>query len=685
MKLKVNLKEINFKQLLLQKGEYVGLGMALTVMLFLLVFDLGINGLAGGSAAATSEKLQRLSSEGQRKLITSQPPKDIHKIDPELTRAGNLVPLDPEKYACVQDFFIPGGENDLMWRKPEMLAPDEFQADLIRALVRSYIFNKSNKGLQVMYLTPKGKAAGPNPAMGMQPRGGRFAPLQGMGGFRPGQMQGFPGGDPMANPLGDGNAKQEHATKWVSVDELAKDEKVPSSWPAETMLPHRIIVVHAGLPFRKQIELFRRALRYDSIRDMEKDATIDFRGLNIQRRVYLPNGAVQNATTNDGWQDLDVKNSLRALLVFGTEKEDKDLMNYGVIWPKDRLVIPRPLLARGQKYPEPSLKGIKDTIEALEKTEKGGKAPPFRQPKSKFGDNFDIFENTEETPSGPMQPMLTTVPADAGQDVLLPEKCLVRFLDVTVEPGFAYEYRIQIQMANPLYQKRDKAVSADLTKDEHIEGPWSAATPKVSVPHELSYYVMDEPAQKSRSLAANPDRAWVQIHRWLDSIQVVPGQKITETAVGDWSVAEFLPVHRGEYIGKWEDTEVPVWWPTLESFVFAVPPKKNTPPAFRAGQHKGVPVDYHTGAVLVDFQGGKQELNLKRENKPVRVLDESATQMLTLSPEGKLLVRTSRPDTDNADRKERLQAWKDRQEEVKTGLANKNKNAKPGNPLFDKK
>src|SRR5262249_21941548 len=151
-----------------------------------------------------------------------------------------------------------------------------------------------------------------------------------------------------------------------------------------------------------------------------------------------------------------------------------------------------------------------------------------------------------------------------------PEKCLVRFIDLNVEPDTVYEYRIRIKMANPLYHKKDRAVEVRLTETKELVSAWAVVDKKVSLPAQLFYYAVDEkPGDNKRVERANQDRAAMQIHKWLERIEN-PNNKKTEINVGDWCIAERLLVNRGEYVGKIDKVEVPAFDPTMESFVLVV-------------------------------------------------------------------------------------------------------------------
>ncbi len=260
--------------------------------------------------------------------------------------------------------------------------------------------------------------------------------------------------------------------------------------------------------------------------------------------------------------------------------------------------------------------------------------------------------------------------ATTGKTFAPPDKCLLRFLDVTVQPGKTYEYRVKIKIANPTYGKDELAVSKEAASEPVIVAPeWKEVTQRVgeeelplrvTVADELMYYAVDEKLDQ-RVLPANSERAAVQVHKWLEEVRVNPRDKSSVVPVGEWAILERLLVHRGEYIGRQEEVDVPVWRTTANGFALAGH-SDETPriPGQRLGKSKGVVVDFATdpvrqnSSVLVDFEGGK--LTIRSEDKPVS--DESPVEMLVLDASGKLLVHNSVTDTEDRARRQRYDAWK---------------------------
>ena len=124
-------------------------------------------------------------------------------------------------------------------------------------------------------------------------------------------------------------------------------------------------------------------------------------------------------------------------------------------------------------------------------------------------------------------------------------------------------------------------------------------------------------------------------------------------AVGDWVIGD-MPVRRGEYIGRMEQAEVPVWFETRERFDLAKPPpppRINNPLLRPPPPPKGIPVDFTTTELLVDWEGGRYYQPIRTGEKTFRdVREDSNVEMLVLGADGKVRVHNSRLDSKDKDR-----------------------------------
>jgi hypothetical protein len=261
----------------------------------------------------------------------------------------------------------------------------------------------------------------------------------------------------------------------------------------------------------------------------------------------------------------------------------------------------------------------------------------------------------------------------------------VRVVDVTIKPGQTYEYRLQVRMANPNYGRkvgpgREDVRSPTYAQDKELKSEtWFTVPQKVVVPPELLYYAVDQKALDGRDYVArrgpnyrfepDKDRTVLQIQKWLEKVSTGNSQ-----LVGDWAVAERVPVYRGEYVPRQVRVEIPVWRFTRESFVIA-----SDKEARRYGPGIDVSFGYDRpdGAetAVVDFEGGNHTydkvVGRTADDKPIshKVDDVSGTEVLLLSPDGKLMAHDSAPDVKDKERKDILKKYKDKISAVKNGKA----------------
>ena len=276
----------------------------------------------------------------------------------------------------------------------------------------------------------------------------------------------------------------------------------------------------------------------------------------------------------------------------------------------------------------------------------------------------------EEGPGpGPKGPEANPVP---GADIV---DALVRFIDIDVEPGKTYRYSIQVRMANPNFKKKDVAFAA-LADVKELVSPFTY-TDDIYVGKEFFIYAADQSprnkivggadhgeARSDGSVYYGSWRTAFQIHRWVPRFT-----QGLDMAIADWAIAERLLVRRGDTVGRHDVMiEVPVWNKAREAFEIGFLPKVDKKSKDR--NYSGLPIHYLLDGpppLLVDFDGGWKN-NVKIGNVTVNK-DESAVDALILTPEGKLIVRNSRIDTDPAttrgeERKERYESWFGRLREI---------------------
>jgi hypothetical protein len=438
------------------------------------------------------------------------------------------------------------------------------------------------------------------------------------------------------------DGKKDRNLKPIPLAELAKGAEQPAS----RVLPLRMAVIAASFPYRNQVEEFRQKLGLGkaaevlTARSAEKVdkgkpplPAFRFLGVKVQRRELDGTG---NPLSD--YATLDVAGEYKFYLVLtGKEVEPEDPALNPVIFPG--LVMPR-LQLLGGDYPlvEAELKNLQAALKKLKASKPGRKE-------------------------------------------VIPEHCLVRVIDVTVQPRRTYQYRLQVRMASPAPGLRKGVAVPAEAKTREIVSAWYEVPQAVMMPPELICYAVDEkvlqqqkagPGTRVKYTGPYADdvvmgelfdrntQVMLQVHRWLETASgardIRPLSPGTQVDIGEWVVAERMPVFRGEYVGQRERVEVPYWRTTRAEWVVADDGKDKRFPGVWVRFGHDAPNANQPEAILIDFSNGPVGYSrvLSRTEAWVdtrSVSDSSAGEVLILNPDGKLILREGADDaTDDARR-----------------------------------
>ena len=393
---------------------------------------------------------------------------------------------------------------------------------------------------------------------------------------------------------------------------------------AEKVLPVRMAIITASFPYQKQVEEFRRSLRLGT--NWEAHRQVAFRGFHVQRRDVGRDGKAEE--WNDRQHTIDIVATFKQILKLNGRRLEAEHPKLKLVtFPG--LVMPRPM----QFEPSYSLSPFEED-----------NPPPYPPPESKLKHVADTLKdlarrNQPFVPPGESKDS----PVKQPKGWQPPEYCLLRFLDMTVQPGKSYEYRFQIRMANSNFKN---------AKEKEIVSAWVQLPDRVVVPPDFQFYAVDMTKidKKFRGPPPGKNQVAVQLHRWLENLGAKSGLKYP---VGDWIIAERVLSSRGEYIGGTHEADVPVWDVIDGRFSLA------RDPARRVKTRWDIPFtdDKERAPLLVNFEGGTVAYKRVKNTVPL--------ELLVLSPEGKLLVRNSETDAKDAVWKARYADWKRRIDEIK--------------------
>ena len=456
--------------------------------------------------------------------------------------------------------------------------------------------------------------------------------------------------------------------EWISIDEATKLNPKTERL-AEKVLPTHMAIIVASFPYQIQLEEFKERLHLKTEKEVLSETvpnekvgaqprhSFAFESPLVQRRVVDVHGKAL-----EEWKLIDLagKSYVEFSQVNGMRFEPETPELKPVCF--EGLIMPKMIVMAKNQYPygEARLSDLQKTLAAL----KNAKADPT------------------------------------------PEFCLIRLIDVTIEPGQCYQYRIKMRMANPNFGMKKVAKAADATREEPLESEWFEIRPKkdaktqvVAMPQEYHLYTVDQQeidnaagkkyTGQNVGVSKNRQVAF-QIHKWLECIDEGP----VSTPIGEWSVAERVPAYRGEYIGRKQLVEVAYWRPTKEMFRLAREStrKSGTEVDFGPRIPEKMPSDQPYFPILVDFDGGwlthyRNAGKDREDGKDVvlRIVEKAGVETLILSPDGKLLAENSWTDKADSERVKRLEEWRQRIDDVRNVKDTRTSNPDGIDPFSPKK
>jgi len=758
--------KFDLKQMMLAKGEYVAMGVAGFFLLLLLFW--GINkGTSAADPTKTANELTSKATQVQRNIVDGTPSDadlEATKLpawaDP--TKLKLFVELKRDQFPTTDPQFDPTAKPDTKKENPNVYPIGDYQMDLVRAPMRGYdiidggdgesliavLFDKNiseqdrekAKGLLDKFKRrgtdsrhrPAGPARPPaGPPMGGdgrfggggfgQPPGGGsgLGPPGGGSGLGPpgGGMPGMPrppgmgGGSSLGNPYGGQGAGFDTSGKRVAIeyvpisqlDKAIGDKKVP----AMTVIPLRMVMIHAEIPYKQQIEEIRRALRLKDAAEAMRWGPI-YTGYDVQRKVskVMPNGKLEVETDWADYKYLDEYRSLIYSRKLGDNFEDGYLAYF--IRYEMGLALPLPqLVSEGDlgKYPPIRLKNITEAIRKLQEASKP-KVDPSKlldrlkgnstgsdlfRPLTDHDTDANLFFGEGMGPPGLGGKGGLTPPTagggTSGSSLFKPgggidpnnpnnpnrdmhseiENLLLRFVDVNVEPGKTYEYRIRLRMANPNFGLQREVANPKYATVKEIPSPWRELPNKITIPTESFLYAADVAAYRDKikdeygkeralldRLQVKENQAVIEMCKWTEEVRTGDGGR--REPIGAWVVAD-MPVGRGEYIGHKHYVKLPLWSSENKMYVLREVPEKVIPPKPNLKdppQPRGWLVDFTTQSVLVDFEGGKVVTKVPGKQP---VTEDVGTELLIVRADGKLVVKNSMYDEKDENRTAIIGGW----------------------------
>ncbi|VTT97190.1 Uncharacterized protein OS=Singulisphaera acidiphila (strain ATCC BAA-1392 / DSM 18658 / VKM B-2454 / MOB10) GN=Sinac_5121 PE=4 SV=1 [Gemmataceae bacterium] len=693
-------------QILVAKGEVLAMAVA---GLFLFVFLVwGASRWSGAkNPTELAQNLDNKADQVQRKIRAPE----VSEADmqdavlPEwLQKPHKQQPVSVEWFSTTGPQFDPIAKPDTKRENPLVLPIGAYQVDLVRAPMKGYDITFDNQGqARIGVITTKavnekdkakqkeaveafrGKLRGARPVVQTQPQ-----PQPGVG---PG-----PGG---VNPYGqsgegfNANAQRiEKALKYVPLDELDKAGEA-GELPAMTVIPLRMVIINAEVPYKKQVEEIKRALRLPSFEEAQLWGPL-YDGYEVQRRVsrVLPGGKTE---VFQDWSDYNYEDKYADLInarKLADHFEDGYLSHF--IRYDMALALPLPKLVEELgSYPNVRLDAINATIKKMRDASTKQQSPSdlmtrltSRPPRKSLFTPQDgatasgIF--SQELVGGPVitppkaaPPKGLFAPGTGGypkpgeasnQEVAPPiqiEQLLLRFIDVDVKPGYTYEYRVRLRMINPNHDRFKEVAIPQYAKVKEVFSPWAQIADAITVPTESYLYAIDPAAFRKKveeeygkerdlkeRLQAKDNQVVVEMASWLEQVRTDAGGN--REPVGAWVVAD-MPVGRGEYVGRKQYIKLPLWSSKDNQYVLREVADRTIIGKKDINLPRGWLVDFTTKSVLVDFEGGKVVTKSPVTGKSVT--EDVAAEMLIVRPDGKLFVKNSLTDEVDENRRKIIGDW----------------------------
>jgi hypothetical protein len=422
----MGLKDFNYKQLLLDRGERIGLGAAAVIALFLVatLFIIPGMGFLSGSSGSNADALATATKSVQNGLVVDKPTEADAPGDPtnKLT-AFNFGILDEDqtkKYA-IAEMFTPIQQGVATRQMPDLLQPKESRTAIVRLQVPSLVFS----GERLLVLDDASTTGAPgSKMMGSMPNAKKIQDLYGqtqMSSFNPAMMKAGPGmgrrNPSRGNEADDAEDLKSHYEEGKNIGSFAEKKL------AEQTLPVRAAEIVASFPYKAQVQEFQDKLGLSDTQvlnelslETNKDKTplnaFRFLGVRLERRQVDSQGKAideQGRKVDDkgGWAEVDLEKSFGALVFLdGRRFEEEDPKLTPVIL-SNRLVM-RKLLTFGDRrvppldeYPkiEEEMPGLKATLETFKEDPNAVPAGP-----SIINRDFSVFDLDTGAAPQMMQP-----------------------------------------------------------------------------------------------------------------------------------------------------------------------------------------------------------------------------------------------------------------------------------------
>ncbi len=324
----------------------------------------------------------------------------------------------------------------------------------------------------------------------------------------------------------------------------------------------RFISVRGVWPVYQQLSRYRQALNLQSVTDAR--ALLELTNFVLERQTAV---AASDPWSGE-WQKIDIARATEILNEcpdFDIDIFDPRLIDSTITMPlpkrltgswRDLATHPQienfklkgPELERELKFQERLMNEYNRLNAQAPKTVSRGGFNTVQQNFRKMSDS--IYSNPESTRAFDSSmktfmesdqssaPGAKLNPADLKARMTAAERLfLFRYFDFDVRPGYAYRYRVKLELRNPNYQRQldqviDKSVAEGLTR----ETPWSTESTVAVVPETTNYFlrnVFRDPLHESVRFASRAI-ANLKIFQWDQTVGTMIADTIEVKSIGQF-------------------------------------------------------------------------------------------------------------------------------------------------------
>ena len=638
---------VSLKQLFLEKGERYGFYLAAAILVLFLTLG-GMKAVTSASPNTIVGKFDKGVKDVEQK-IRQKPGQDPKALDPVIYGDSTVPEIPFNKVVARNDLFDQTLNERTTRLNPQIIPPVAAQVDFVRGSIGSYQIFEQNGELYISVLTERAAVHSDPQRINrlvtrIRGRQGQPRPPQPVPVAPPAAGGNSPAGGPRRGgpPILPGQGMGAGADMQVQIKKLS-DKDIDQARLAETLDPRRMVVVTLAVPYKAQVEEYRRKLRAKDRNSISEYP--EYRGFVVERRQLVLDGA----TEEQGWTAIDMQATLHDMFARTIDFEPEypptnmapDLQAlYPRVIPDEsfELVIPRPKLYHGE-YPPVNLPAITSALKALAAS--GDRATEVQTQTQQRVSEVNVFNRgsaTDQTPGGAIgRPTLPGGPGRGfrpGMRIAIPpanpnnpnqqmqrvedeDAWLMRFIDITTEPGHVYQYRVALKALNPNFHKPAKELAMpSLADKEMLQSEFFEVPTSVVVPPEEFLYAAAKNEHQHRVTERMPspglwDETWVQLQHWY--AYVSPKDEQLTSPFGEWLVADIKAI-RGQKIGETAQVLLPLWSMENTAFLFRDPPRRrpSAPSVTMAPREAGADVadrpDPHARRNPGGLRGGDRKL-----------------------------------------------------------------------------